>query len=59
MLYVEIWMGGSCVYEIKAKKIDASIDGNFVKITDLDGLEIETSPHNVIIVHPKEKGGAE
>ncbi len=50
---VEIWMGGMThpAYIIKAKKIESSIDGNFVKITDLDGFEIETNPSNIVIIH--------
>lgn len=56
---VYIWFGNQIRYEIKAKRIDVSLDSAFVKITDFEGNEIETSPHNVVIVHEKEKGGAE
>ena len=57
MMEVYIWFGNQIRYEIKAKRIDVSLDGTFVKITSLDGDVIETSPHNVVIVHIKEKGG--
>lgn len=57
MTIVEIWMGGVKRDTIQAKKIDVNLDGAFVKITDPNGYEIETSPHNVIIVHEKKKEG--
>lgn len=58
-MHVFIWRGNTIVYNIEAKRIDVSLDGTFVKITSVDGDVIETSPHNVVIVHEKEKGGAE
>ena len=56
---VEIWMGGltNPTLTVIAKRIDVSIDGVFVKITDLNGNVIETSPHNVLIIHEEKKGG--
>lgn len=57
MMHVFIWCGNTLVYNIEAKRIDVSIDGAFVKVTSVDGDVIETSPHNVVIVHEKEKGG--
>lgn len=55
---VELWIGGDS-YSIPAKRIDVSVDGVFVKITDVEGNVFETSPHNVLIIHEKDKGGAE
>lgn len=57
MIRVFIWCGNTLVYNIEAKRIDVSLDGVFVKITSVGGDVIETSPHNVVIVHEKEKGG--
>lgn len=54
---VFIWFGETVKYDIEAKRIDISLDGAFVKITDFEGNEWETSPHNVVIFHEKEKGG--
>jgi hypothetical protein len=60
MTTVEIWMGNTIVRTITPRRIETSIDGAFVKITDLDGSTVETSPHNIIICHyNKEKGGEE
>ena len=49
---------GGMTYNIeKVKRIDVSMDGAFCKITDEDGYEYETSPHNVVIINPpKERG---
>lgn len=61
MTRVEIWMAGvnDAVYGFEAQRIEASIDGTFVRITSTTGKVYEVSPHNVIIVHKNEKGGAE
>lgn len=53
---VELCIGGDS-YSIPAKRIDVSVDGVFVKITDFEGTVFETSPHNVLIIHEKEKDG--
>lgn len=49
----EIWMGSSAVFELDVKRVDLSVDGVFVKITDTEGNEFETSPHNVILIKDK------
>lgn len=64
-MMVEIYMGNIIRATIcDPKRIETSIDGVFVKITDLEGNTFETSPHNVLILgKPKgiraEKGGEE
>ena len=57
MKLVEIWFGGKKEYSINAKRIDVSLDGVFVKITDDNGVVYETSPHNVVIISQPKKGG--
>lgn len=55
----EIWLGGlkNVAYRIEdVKRIDVSVDGVFVKITDSEGYTWETSPHNVVILsEPNER----
>ena len=57
-MHVKIYMGSNLIMNIKAKRIDVSIDGVFIKITDENNNTIETSPHNVIIIQEQKKGGS-
>ena len=57
-MHVKIYMGSNLIMSINAKRIDVSIDGVFIKITDKNGNTIETSPHNVIIIQEQKKGGS-
>ena len=52
-MFVKIYMGNTLIHSIKAKRIEISIDGVFIKITDIQDNIIETSPNNVIIIHQK------
>ena len=58
MVIVEIWMAGvkEPIYEFEAKRIDASIDGTFVRITSTADTVYQVSPHNVIIREYPKKG---
>jgi hypothetical protein len=58
---VEIWMAGvrEPIYDFEAQRIDASVDGTFIKITSVGGCVYEVSPHNVIIREICVKGGGE
>ena len=53
MPFVKIYMGNSLIYNINAKKIEASIDKIFIRITDSQDNTIEVSPYNVIIINQK------
>ena len=55
----EIWMGSSAVFELEVKRLELSIDGVFVKITDIEGNVFEVSQHNVILIHDKQEKGSE
>ncbi len=55
----EIWMGSSAVFELEVKRVDISVDGVFIKLTDIEGNVFETSPNNVILIHSKEEKGGE
>ena len=57
MKIVEIWLGGSAYRFENVKRIDASCDGCWCKITLDDGYEFETSPNNVLIITSPKKGG--
>ena len=54
-MFVKIYMGNTLIHNIKAKRIDVSLDGVFIKITDMQNNVIQTSPTNVIIIE-QEKG---
>ena len=58
-MHVKIYMGNTLFASVKAKRIDVSIDGVFIKITDINNNIIETSPQNVIIIHEQEKGDSQ
>lgn len=54
----EIWLGGLkneayCIRDVK--RIETSLDGMWVRIITEDGCEIETSPHNVVIIYAPEE----
>ena len=53
MTFAKIYMGNSLIHSINAKKIETSIDNNFIRITDSQDNTIEVSPHNVIIINQK------
>lgn len=53
---VEIWLGNTGYIIKDVKRIEASVDGAFVKITDSEGYTYETSPQNILILsEPNER----
>ena len=58
----EIWLGGmkNEAYRIdNVKHFETSIDGAFCRIIDEDGIVIETSPHNVVLISFLGKKGSD
>ena len=49
---VEIWVGNKTLprYTIEPKQIRNAIDGSFILIEAVDGVEYETAPENVVIL---------